>query len=94
LIGTRTVAEAERLAFNQLAAEWHEQHGERVPGRRCAGCGASIGARSAFDLSDGNRVHFDRLECLIHYGDRWRNEARQALMAMGLVAPADEDAPS
>jgi hypothetical protein len=96
LVGGRAFADAQRLAFNQLEVEWHREHrGHRghVPRSHCAGCGQPIGSRAAFDLGDGNRTHLDRLQCLILYGDRWRDEAKRALIAMGLRPPSEEDAP-
>jgi hypothetical protein len=26
-------------------------------------------------LADGNRLHFDKLDCLLSFGQRWRREA-------------------
>jgi hypothetical protein len=65
-------------------------HGERVPGRLCAGCRRPIGAAETLDLIDGNRVH-DRPDnaCLIWHGERWRAAASRALIAFGLEPPEE-----
>jgi len=43
-------------------------------------------------MIDGNRVHLDDIDCLIRYGQHWRGEATQALLAIGLQPPPDEGA--
>jgi hypothetical protein len=92
LFGNRTIDEAEQLAFERLIVEWHRQHGVRVPGWQCAGCGGPVGSLAWLDFDDGNRVHFDEQRaCLIRYGERWRGTARRALIAMGLQPPAGTD---
>jgi hypothetical protein len=86
--------EATRLAWGELECRWHRLHGERVPEWQCAGCREPVGGMSALHLSDGNRVHCDRLDCLIRYGERWRGAASLALSAMCLEPPAGEDHPA
>lgn len=79
--------EAARLAWGELQVRWHRLHGERLPEWQCAGCGEPIGGGEALMLSDGNRVHLDqahRFECLIAYGERWRDAATRALEKLGL----------
>jgi hypothetical protein len=93
LNGTRSTAEAARLAWGELECRWHRLHGAHVLEWECAGCGEPIGGLSALHLSDGSRVHFDKIDCLIRYGARWRGAARCALVAMGLHPPAGEDVP-
>src|SRR5712691_8698193 len=83
--------EAARLAWGELECRWHRLHGEQVPEWQCAGCGEPIGGLAALDLGNGGRVHFDRLDCVIRYGQRWRGTATQALAAMGLHAPPGQD---
>ncbi len=40
-------------------------------------------------LAGEYRVHFDEeRECLIRFGQRWRNEAVAALQAIGIEPPA------
>ena len=62
-----------------------------MPEWQCAGCGEPIGGLAALDLGYDGRVHFDRLDCVIRYGQRWRKTATQALAAMGLHAPLGQD---
>jgi hypothetical protein len=59
LIGDRSRAGAERLAFGDLVVEWHGEHGERMPAWQCAGCREPIGGLESLEFQDGNRVHFD-----------------------------------
>src|SRR4029453_2663244 len=39
------------------------------------------------NLPDGNRVHFEPIDCLIRFGKRWRGAACEALVAFGLEPP-------
>jgi hypothetical protein len=87
LLGDRGWEEARRLAWGDLVNEWHELHGQRWPIWQCAGCDAPIGGLAALDLPDGNRVHFDEIECLVAFGKRWRGAACTALVALGLEPP-------
>jgi hypothetical protein len=41
----------------------------------------------ALNLPDGNRVHFELIDCLIRFGKRWRSDASEALVALGLEPP-------
>jgi hypothetical protein len=86
-IGDRNREAAKRLAWGDLQNEWHELHGQRCPSWQCAGCNGPIGGLQALDLPDGNRVHFEPIECLIRFGKRWRSAADKALVAFGLVPP-------
>jgi hypothetical protein len=83
--------EGERLAWGEMEHRWHHVHGARSPAWQCAGCGSPIGGRTALDLADRNRVHFDRLDCLLAFGERWRSEATAALRGLGLDPPAGVD---
>jgi hypothetical protein len=87
LIGDRNWAEAKQLAWGDLENEWHEQHGQRWPAWQCAGCGQPISGAAALDLSDGNRVHLEPIDCLIAFGRRWRGDADAALTGIGLKSP-------
>jgi hypothetical protein len=80
--------EAGRLAWGEIANRWHMQHGERVPHWQCAGCHEPIGDLEDLVLADGQRVHFETLNCLLRYGERWRGAATRALTALGLQPPA------
>ena len=83
---------AERLAWGALQNRRHLAHGGLVPRDICAGCRRPIGVAPALDLIDGNRVHDDAgPDCLIGYGERWRDTATRALVAMGLSPPAAGD---
>ena len=85
--GDRGWEEARRLAWGDLENEWHELHGWRWPSWQCAGCNAPLGGSQALDLPDGNRVHLELIDCLIRFGKRWRGDASEALVALGLEPP-------
>jgi hypothetical protein len=85
--GGRSWADAQGLAWGDLINEWHERHGRRWPTWQCAGCDEPIGGLAALNLPDGNRVHFDDIDCLINFGGRWRREAERGLEQFGLRAP-------
>jgi hypothetical protein len=85
--GIHSAEEAERLAWGEIEDRWHQLHGTRAPQWQCAGCGEPIGGLTALDLTDGNRVHLDKLDCLLTFGDRWRSEATAGLQALGLDPP-------
>jgi len=85
--GDRDWEAAKRLAWGDLENEWHYQHGKRWPTWQCAGCDAPIGGSQALNLPDGNRVHFEPIDCLIRFGERWRGDASAALIALGLEPP-------
>ena len=76
--------EARRPAWGDVENEWHELHGRRWPAWQCAGCNAPVGGSQALNLPDGNRVHFEPIDCLIRFGKRWRGAACEALVAFGL----------
>jgi len=86
-IGDRNGEAAKRLAWGDLENEWHHQHGKRWPTWQCAGCDAPISGLQALNLPDGNRVHFEPIDCLIRFGKRWRGAACEALVAFGLEPP-------
>lgn len=79
---------AQRLAWAELEARWHQAYGERVDPTLCAGCRRPLGSSEVVHLLDGNAVH-DAAEndCLIRHGERWRKVAAGALEAMGLSGP-------
>ena len=80
---------AAALAWGEMQSRWHRLHGLRAPGWQCAGCGEPIGPLTALDCADGNRVHLDKLDCLLSFGKRWRSEATAGLPALALDPPAD-----
>jgi hypothetical protein len=83
-------AKAESLAWGGMQDRWHRLYGARAPEWQCAGCGELIGGYQALDLTENNRVHLDEnhgIECLIAYGECWRNAATRALVAIGLKSP-------
>jgi hypothetical protein len=86
-LGDRDWEAAKRLAWGDLQNEWHDRHGKRWPHWHCAGCHAPIGGLVVLDLPDGNRVHFEPIECLIAFGKHWRVTADEALVAFGLEPP-------
>jgi hypothetical protein len=83
--------EAEQIAWGELQDRWHWLHGARALVWKCAGCGEPIGGLTALGLADGNRVHLDRLDCLLAFGKRWRREATAGLQALGLDPPTGVD---
>ena len=86
-IGNANGEAAKLLAWGDLENEWHYQHGRRWPTWQCAGCDALISGSQALNLPDGNRVHFEPIDCLIRFGKRWRGAACEALIAFGLEPP-------
>ena len=85
--------EAARLAWSEIENDWHKQYGQRVPHWRCAGCREPIGGLENLMLGDGYRVHLHKLECLLRFGKRWRNEATAGLRALGLELPPGFEPP-
>lgn len=81
---------AAQLAWGALQNRWHREYGKRFPTWQCAGCGQPIGGLPALTMIDGNRVHLDDIDCIIRYGQHWRGEATQALVAIGLQPPGSE----
>jgi len=90
-IGQRPWPDARRLAWGQLQNEWHSLHGHHSPSWQCAGCGSPIGGAAALDLPDGNRVHFEPIDCLVRFGRLWRHAADAALTSSGLTPPEPSD---
>ena len=86
-VGDRDWDAAKRLAWGDAENDWHDLHGQRWPSWQCAGCHALLGGSQALNLPDGNRVHFEPIDCLIRFGKRWRGDARKALVAFGLEPP-------
>ena len=82
-------AAAELAAWDEVETAWHFEHGEPAPFDECGGCGGHIGIPEALTLPDGARVHLAGFDCLTRYSDRWRAEARDALMALGLTPPLE-----
>jgi hypothetical protein len=87
-VGGRDWNAAKRLAWGDLENDWHYQHRKCCPSWQCAGCDAAIGGSQALNLPDGNRVHFEPIDCLIRFGKRWRGAACEALVALGLEPPS------
>jgi hypothetical protein len=63
-------------------------HCEPAAAGICAGCQQPIGSDDVIVMIGGNRCH-DRAghACLIRHGERWRNAATAALIALGLQPP-------
>lgn len=86
--GHRSRAEAERLAWGETLAAWHNAHGHPPPRAWCAGCGKPLSSGAVMDIWDGARVHdVPGYGCLIAYGKRWRGAATAGLAALGLTPP-------
>jgi hypothetical protein len=82
-----SAAEAAGLAWGEIQVRWHRRHGRLASEWQCVGCSEPIGGLPALDLPDGNRVHFDKFDCLLSFGERWRAEATAGLEALGLKPP-------
>jgi hypothetical protein len=87
LSGARPESRARGIAWDELLNEWHRRHAAQAPQWQCAGCRQPIGGLASLTLGDGNRVHLDRLDCLLRFGERWRSKATAALQALGLDPP-------
>lgn len=70
---------------------WHRLHGARGPRWQCAGCGEPVGGLPAIDLADGHRVHLDKLDCVLSFGERRRRQAAAGLRALGIEPPPGGD---
>lgn len=79
--------EARSIAWGDLEYRWHRRYGERAPHGLCAGCRQPLGHAKVLALGDGNIVHFEHLQCLLDFGQRWRDAATAALQRMGLQPP-------
>jgi hypothetical protein len=83
-------AEAERLAWAEVALDWYRQHGQRMPGHLCAGCGETLHGATVHALPHGEHVHTeDGDRCLLRYGRRRRRLAALALAAIGIPTPPE-----
>jgi hypothetical protein len=87
LSGDRSEAQAREVAWGELLNKWHNRYGQRWPEWQCAGCDAPIGGLESLKLGDENRIHLDRLDCLLSFGERWRSEAATGLQVIGLDPP-------
>jgi hypothetical protein len=92
--GKREWEKAKQLAWGDMLNERHSLHGRRWPAWQCAGCEKLIGGLEPLNLPDGNRVHFEPIDCLISFGRRWRSDAQAALIALGLEVPTGEESGS
>jgi hypothetical protein len=79
--------EASMLAWGDLEWRWHLRHGERTPDGMCVGCRQLLDGSKTLALGDGNIIHFEGLQCLLDFGQRWRDAAAAALQRMGLQPP-------
>jgi hypothetical protein len=84
--GQRPRAQAELMAWNEVAAAWYRDHGQHIQPALCAGCEQPLsGASNVLDLPNGERVHADReYTCVVAYGQRWTAAAATALAVMGI----------
>jgi hypothetical protein len=87
LRGRRPWQEAEALAYHEVLNEWHMLYGRRWPQSQCAGCDEPIADRATLTLADNNCIHFEDIDCLLRYGERWRGVAVAALQRLGLDPP-------
>jgi hypothetical protein len=83
-------AEAMRSVWAEAECIWHCRHGAPPDPNRCAGCGEWMLDGPGMRFNDGAVIHFgnpDRLDCLILYGQKWREAASAGLIALGLKRP-------
>ena len=80
---------AESRAWHEVAAIWYRQHGNKTPDHICAGCGKPLGDSDVvWVMPGGERAHAGTVQrCIIAYGRRWKTEAADALMAIGIPSP-------
>jgi hypothetical protein len=92
-IGTGHYADRRNAAadvWSEAERVWHLRHASVFESDRCSGCGHDLyGIRRVMTLFDGAAVHLVN-RCIDTYADRWRAEARAALIAMGLEPPPHE----
>jgi hypothetical protein len=77
-------------AWGAGEVEWSKRHGTKPPVGRCAGCGKRLDIGEP--MLDGALLHIGGehgLDCMIAWGSRWRGEARDGLVSLGLNAPKD-----
>jgi len=90
--GGDMLANAEAMAWNEVAAIWYRQHGARISGDLCAGCGKPIECEADVLLMlHGERAHAGHA-CIRAYARRWKREAAAALAAFGIPAPPETEA--
>jgi hypothetical protein len=90
LHGQRRWHEAEAIAYGELLIKWHKHYGARPDPRCCAGCGHELPGDGGLVLSDGAHLHLvgvRGVDCVIAYGQKWRDAALVALGALGLDPP-------
>ena len=83
--GNRDLDSAKQLAWEDLTNEWHKKHGRRWPAWQCAGCGKLLSGHDSIRLPDGTSVHVEPINCMIDFGRRWRDEAKNALISLGVT---------
>jgi hypothetical protein len=83
--------DARARAWGEAENQWHFRHGQKPDFNRCAGCGGPLVRSQGARQVDGSIVHLDGahgVSCLIRYGEQWRSQAREALIALGLEPPS------
>ncbi len=88
--GFHPAEEAAVIAWSEMIDLWHKQFGAREGSGICGGCRRPTERSAVLRMGDGTSVHIATLDCLIAYGERWRNASSQALVAMGVTPPATE----
>jgi hypothetical protein len=71
------------IAWGLGIVEHNKRHGAKPSATCCAGCGKRMNGPK---MPDGAMVH-PGLDCLAAWGDRWRSEAHEGLVALGLNPP-------
>jgi hypothetical protein len=75
-------------AWWRTMLRWYVQQGRHVAPWSCAFCGEVFSPNDLAVLyPSGERVHLSRDGCLSGYGNRWRGEARAALVTIGMEPP-------
>lgn len=79
-------ANAEAVAWEEVAAIWYRFHGTPAPHSLCAGCGQPLtDSSNVFLLPHGERAHTGTgNSCIMRYTDRWKRQASAALATIDI----------
>jgi hypothetical protein len=78
-------AEVLQIVWSEAECAWSLRHHPAANPNRCAGCGRWMLDAPGMSLLDGAVVHVGgpvQLDCLIVYGEQWRQAASAALVAL------------
>lgn len=78
-------AEVSQIVWSEAECAWSLRHHPAADPNRCAGCGRWMLDAPGMSLLDGAVVHVGgpvQFDCLIVYGEQWRQAASAALVAL------------